>query len=276
MNGVSVITSWGGFASREMEEDFRKEALVQDIRSARFLCLITTVMVLTFLLIDSKLQRGTPFFLSLLGTRFVILTSTAALLLRLRYAITPQALDRWLLACSTVVLLMAFYSISARPLQMMSAMSVLVIVIASMLLPMRFSFQAWTTAILTLALMISFASNRPDSFMLFTNLAAQTLAIIVGLASSVRLHRTRREAFAARLAERETIGKLEAALAEVRTLEGILPICASCKMIRREDGGWAGLEAYISERTEARFSHGLCPECRVELYPEYPPCLQES
>ena len=47
-------------------------------------------------------------------------------------------------------------------------------------------------------------------------------------------------------------------------------------MIRREDGGWAGLEAYISERTEARFSHGLCPECRVELYPEYPLCLQES
>jgi hypothetical protein len=49
-------------------------------------------------------------------------------------------------------------------------------------------------------------------------------------------------------------------------LEGILPICASCKKIRDENGAWHQLEFYISEKSEAEFSHGICPECARRLY----------
>lgn len=56
---------------------------------------------------------------------------------------------------------------------------------------------------------------------------------------------------------------------EVRTLEGILPICASCKRIRDEKGEYEQIEVYISEHSEASFSHGICPECARKLYPEY-------
>jgi len=65
------------------------------------------------------------------------------------------------------------------------------------------------------------------------------------------------------------ISDLTSALAKVRTLSGLLPICASCKMIREGDGEWKKVETYISERTEAEFTHGLCPECLVKLYPEH-------
>lgn len=51
------------------------------------------------------------------------------------------------------------------------------------------------------------------------------------------------------------------AAAQIKTLEGILPICASCKRIKNEDGRWQQMESYVREHTEAEFSHGLCPDC---------------
>lgn len=57
-------------------------------------------------------------------------------------------------------------------------------------------------------------------------------------------------------------------LANARTLSGILPICAACKRIRDESGGWHQMESFVTAHSRAEFSHGLCPECRVRLYPD--------
>lgn len=65
------------------------------------------------------------------------------------------------------------------------------------------------------------------------------------------------------------IAELQEALAQVRTLSGLLPICASCKKIRDEQGHWHQIEAYIREHSEAQFSHGICPKCARELYPDF-------
>lgn len=54
----------------------------------------------------------------------------------------------------------------------------------------------------------------------------------------------------------------------IRYLEGIVPVCASCKKIRDENGRWQPIEIYIVERSEAEFSHGLCPECAGRYFPE--------
>ena len=53
----------------------------------------------------------------------------------------------------------------------------------------------------------------------------------------------------------------------VQTLEGILPICAFCKKIRQSDGTWEQIEAYVSKRSAAKFSHGFCESCGREHYP---------
>ncbi len=58
------------------------------------------------------------------------------------------------------------------------------------------------------------------------------------------------------------------ALADVQTLRGLLPICANCKRIRDAAGEWQPIEKYVTERTEASFSHSICPECTVKLYPD--------
>ncbi|BBO66645.1 transcriptional regulator [Desulfosarcina alkanivorans] len=61
---------------------------------------------------------------------------------------------------------------------------------------------------------------------------------------------------------------LELALVEIKRLQGILPICAKCKKIRDDKGYWQQIEAYISDHSEAEFSHSICPDCARQLYPE--------
>jgi PAS domain S-box-containing protein len=65
------------------------------------------------------------------------------------------------------------------------------------------------------------------------------------------------------------ISELQDALAKVKTLRGLIPICASCKKVRDDEGYWHQVETYIHEHSEAEFTHGLCPECAKKLYPEF-------
>lgn len=65
------------------------------------------------------------------------------------------------------------------------------------------------------------------------------------------------------------IADLEKALAEVETLSGLLPICASCKKIRDDQGYWNQIEVYIQKHSRTQFSHGICPDCLEKLYPDY-------
>lgn len=63
-------------------------------------------------------------------------------------------------------------------------------------------------------------------------------------------------------------GELRAALAKMKTLGGLLPICAGCKKIRDDQGYWNQIENYIRDHSDAVFSHGLCPECGKKYFPE--------
>jgi DNA-binding NtrC family response regulator len=69
--------------------------------------------------------------------------------------------------------------------------------------------------------------------------------------------------------EREQlIERLQEALANIKALRGMLPICASCKKIRDDSGYWNQIESYIRAHADVEFSHGLCPECTSRLYPD--------
>jgi PAS domain-containing protein len=67
--------------------------------------------------------------------------------------------------------------------------------------------------------------------------------------------------------ERERlIGELKAALSEVRALEELLPICASCKKVRDDKGDWSRIDVYLQARAAVAFTHGICPDCDAKLY----------
>jgi DNA-binding response OmpR family regulator len=67
----------------------------------------------------------------------------------------------------------------------------------------------------------------------------------------------------------EKVEELSQALAEVRTLKGIVPICANCKNVRDDQGYWNRVETYLNEHTEADFTHAVCPDCMKRLYPQF-------
>jgi HTH-type transcriptional regulator, bacterioopsin transcriptional activator and related proteins len=69
---------------------------------------------------------------------------------------------------------------------------------------------------------------------------------------------------------------LQDAQAKVKILRGLLPICASCKQIRDDRGYWKQIEKYISDHTDVRFSHGICPDCFQRLYPGTSPALSHK
>ncbi len=70
------------------------------------------------------------------------------------------------------------------------------------------------------------------------------------------------------LENQRLLKELKEALSDIKILNGLLPICASCKKIRDDKGYWKQIESYIREHSEADFTHGLCPDCAEELYPD--------
>jgi len=90
---------------------------------------------------------------------------------------------------------------------------------------------------------------------------------LIGIGRDITDLKHKEQALQAALAGREKlVSELQEALSHVKTLRGLLPMCAFCHKIRNADGTWERLEAYISSRTEADFTHGFCPECNEKHY----------
>ncbi len=117
-------------------------------------------------------------------------------------------------------------------------------------------------------------SAECDAFSQIDVFTLQTLADQLAIAiENARLYEQASQEISERKkAEKEKeklIGDLQQALAKVKTLSGLIPICSSCKRIRDDRGYWNQIEAYIREHSEADFSHGFCPECMKRLYPDF-------
>ena len=64
------------------------------------------------------------------------------------------------------------------------------------------------------------------------------------------------------------ISELKDSIGKIKTLSGLIPICASCKKIRNDQGYYEQIEQYIMQHTDANFTHGICPECTIKLFPD--------
>jgi hypothetical protein len=93
---------------------------------------------------------------------------------------------------------------------------------------------------------------------------------VVGMFAAYTIERTTRQDFLQRRVIAEQTAHLADALASVKVLNGLLPICAWCHKIRDDDGYWQRLEAYVTARSDAQFSHGICPDCAARVEPAEP------
>ncbi|MCH8328464.1 MAG: hypothetical protein IID15_08100 [Candidatus Marinimicrobia bacterium] len=91
---------------------------------------------------------------------------------------------------------------------------------------------------------------------------------LIGFGNVTLIAKSRFLAFQSLAHEKFLNSELTDALDRVKTLSGMLPICANCKKVRDDQGYWEQIEHYITEHSEAEFTHGICPDCARELYPE--------
>jgi hypothetical protein len=148
---------------------------------------------------------------------------------------------------------------------------VVAIFIAYLILPIPLRLQVLLTMLLSCGNAVIWlvfrlpAWNRLETWAI---LGAYVIANGYGIFASARLGRSHRQQFALYEQEQRAKEELEAALTEVKVLQGIIPICSNCKRIRNDAGYYEAVEAYISRHSEADFSHTICPECFAELYPD--------
>ena len=96
-----------------------------------------------------------------------------------------------------------------------------------------------------------------QAFMGVTSVLALTFAAVVFKKRRIEQSRER------------LLGELQDALTHIKTLRGLIPICATCKRVRNDEGYWDHVESYIQEHSLAHFTHGLCPDCVTRLYADY-------
>jgi hypothetical protein len=90
----------------------------------------------------------------------------------------------------------------------------------------------------------------------------------VTLKKAIELHEARAAKETLIAEQSKLLNELQTALAQVKRLSGLVPICSSCKKIRDDKGYWNQLEAYLQENLQLNFTHGICPECVEKLYPK--------
>ena len=110
---------------------------------------------------------------------------------------------------------------------------------------------------------------RSDSKRFYVEVSSSTVTndmgqIVGAMASFVNITQRKQT----EMEREDLIRQLQTALAKIKTLRGLVPICASCKKIRDDKGFWHQVEVYVRDHSAAQFSHSICPECARSLYPD--------
>lgn len=263
----------GVFTSPAVESAFR----TQHFRDNRWLSifLVSAAMLRVSLLLTADYEHfgvGPAFWL-LFTSRLLFVLVSVYVLVALRRAACPAAAERLFLRWGFLLIAVTVQALSARPPSNheLLFMSFGMILVTYCVAPLRLSHQA--TLALTYSGLAFYACRHVDGATLSGVAAVHTLSHIFGAVSSWRLNHRRRETYLGTRREAQLRSKLEAAVAEIKTLRGMLCICAWCKKIRDQEEVWEPVEEYVQSRTQASFSHGICPECLKAQVGEMIPAL---
>ena len=147
----------------------------------------------------------------------------------------------------------------------------------------RYSFLLYIASMLlmvTLLVIVSNRLNRPMNIQIINTVAFTITAFVLSrimffyhlkdFINRLLLNKQAVEIGKQNEVKEQLIQELSSALTEVKTLGGLLPICANCKKIRNDQGYWTHVELYIAQHSDAQFSHGICDECSDKLYGDQP------
>jgi hypothetical protein len=251
----------GVFASPAVESVFRQQHFRDNLWLSIFLVCAGMLRVAFFLVADYQHFGVDSAFWLLFASRLLFLFVSVWVLIALRRSTSPAVADRLFLSWGFLLVAMTVYALSIRPPNnnTLLLMSFSMILVTYCITPLPLSRQAAIALIYSAATL--YVSRQTDGVTLSTVGATYAMSHLFGAVTSWRRNHRRREMFLGALREAQLRASLEAALAEVRTLRGLLCMCAWCKRIRDEAESWEKVEDYVQSRTHASFSHGICPDC---------------
>jgi hypothetical protein len=259
------ITVWGAFADPVLEDRYRRSRLRWDCAWVRWILAIALFPTLVFIASDYHLFGVSSGFWILAAVRLVMLIGLGSALVLVRWVTTPRQLDCLVFASVALITAASAYIETTRPSGYagFAMMDVLALIGVLTVVPAPLRLQALLAGSMTVAAVLVLAARSAalDALTLLVVPAAYVVANSLGGLGAWNLHHWKRTQFAALLREQELRTELQQALAEIRTLRGIVPICAYCKKVRDDAGFWQQVESYVRDHTHAEFSHGICSAC---------------
>jgi hypothetical protein len=265
------MSALGTFVSDELEAHYRAGERAHDVRVARAVAVLAVVINIPLGIVDYVFQHESALLYLLMAARIVNASLALLVFARISSLTSARARDRVFLLWAGVIAVASVALVLSRPPGFGGplAMGMVVIAAFALVLPASFRYQVAAVSVLVVAFVSArVAQGSSGTAALISTSSVLTIGVVLSLFASLLNHRTRRALFLAQHEQRTLRGALELALAEIRTLRGVVPICAFCHKIRDESGAWHRVEAYVSERTHAEFSHGFCPTCEETHYPE--------
>ncbi len=258
------------FSSREDENTYRSHYLKSDAVQIIVGIIIVILATTAFIPNDFKLFGHNTEFIRLLSFRGIfVLFSIIAIRGFLKIG-TILLFDLLLLFWLLALCILIFFVNYTRPLAYLqhSYIDIPTVFLIFVLFPNRIFFQiipaVLFSAVNITLLIIKNAASTPIAFNVI--IIAYILSIIIGSFVSWRYHIFRRKQYRAWSSEKKVKEELQKAHENVKVLSGLMPICASCKKIRDDEGYWKQIEEYIEKHSEAHFSHSLCEDCAEKLY----------
>ena len=256
--GLSLWRFLYGSRSEQDELAYRKHYLANDVRQIKGMSYAAIGFMIALTLLDLPGLEENPDLLTGIVLRFLLTLFALAITWSMRPNQSHHTLDLKVIifSCLTAIVLVSVHFMpSITPARMVGVATLFIMAV-------HIGFPSYArTLVPSIAIvfggemMILFTGDRPQfdgSRMLIPIVIA--FAEYMAILGSAYYHRNRYQAFKANV--------------EVKTLSGMLPICANCKNIRDDQGYYQQIESFISARSTVEFTHGICPKCIEELYPE--------
>lgn len=252
------------------EEEFRATKGPEERRRLTVLAAVVLTTGVVYVPIDLGFGGAGAEISTVLGLRGLVVMLSVAVILVSRSGVDHRRRDPLVTAWALAFVVLDVASSAIRPPEYVGyiALTPLVVLALYTVIPAPPSYLTGLAVVESVGTIFVVVASELDRTALFTFIVALVAAHAIGITAMWSLHRLARDEFLALRAEREARSELQQVVEEIRTLRGVLPICASCKKIRDDEGAWRQMEDYVTERSEARFSHGLCPSCLEDLYGE--------
>jgi len=252
------------FRDNAVETAYREETLQRTLLFCRIAWLLTVGLLSVFVLLDRSSFGDNASVVSTIRGLVVLIALAifgATFRLRLRPWLVYSSALMLLINGSFSTLMVAMDDRTVMSPYFTGQIFVFVGIYSTVGLGFRYSFYSMllTSGVLLFTVgLLAPVSNE----LLITYAFFITGAVMVFAYTAYITERVSRDRFA-------TAEQLRISGKEVKKLSGMLPICASCKKVRDDKGYWSQIESYISDRSEAIFSHGVCPDCAEKLYPDF-------